>query len=276
MRLKAFIIFGLILLSAKTSHAAISQVTQAGSDNSGGTTQTYPIAITNASSTVIVCITTVDGNFYDISSVSLGGKSGTEIIDYFPAGLRETWAYLIYDPPTGTNDIYVTMQGSVTNNILSSASVYTGTLSTIPTNTITKACNSASDCSESLTTTVNNSWIIGCSYINDGSTFTALANTTIRATSDYGNAYSTIFDSGSAIVTPDTKTLGIDYNGTTALTLALFELKPYVTQSTSTTSTSTATTTANVLNYQEQLLISMILLGFFSIPVWRFMFSPLT
>lgn len=37
--------------------------------------------------------------------------------------------------------------------------------------------------------------------------------------------------------------------------------------------TSTATSTANVLNYQEQLVFGMIFLVFFSIPFWRFLFN---
>lgn len=143
-------------------------------------------------------------------SATYNGVSMTEVnrsLDSVGTGVP-TYLWYMINPPTGANNVVVT---SSSNGVVGSAVSYTGVNQTtpIPESNATPLNTSTTSMTKSLTTTVNNSWLVMTFRTGSGSTLTAGAGTSVRTQPEIvAFGAGSFIDSNSALAT-GSNTLGV-------------------------------------------------------------------
>lgn len=150
-----------------------------------------------------------------VTGVTYAGVAMTKIYGQATDFYNTVWALVA--PASGANNVVVTCSSSV--NIIPMSISYTGCDQTLPTifNTGTTA---ASTITVSVTTTADNSWLMGYQRKNSGGAVTAGAGTTIRADdTTYGF---TTCDSGGPITPAGSASLALTYSATKWMGIVAF------------------------------------------------------
>lgn len=130
--------------------------------------------------------TLTDGN--NVSGVTYGGVAMTRV--YGQTTDFYSTIYALPNPASGANNVVITC--SVAQNIIPMSVSYTGAKNEAP--TIFNTGSGASPLSVSVTTTADNSWLLGYMRKTAGGTVTAGTGTTVRASDTTYALYT--FDSG--------------------------------------------------------------------------------
>lgn len=214
--------------------AAINFDSSAGGTTGSGTSLQYTITVSSTSTFLAVSVMSqANGN---ISAINANGIP-LQHVGYKASG--GTWGddlWRLVSPPTGT--VTVDVSSTVSTTIQSSASSYTGVDTTSPINATSSCSGTASPFSCGITTTVDNSWIVGGLGGDDGG-IGAGSGTTAR---NIQGTQSGIFDGNQAYTPAGSNQLVITH-GSSAEAMVLISLTPSSGSSSSTPSSTLSNAT---------------------------------
>lgn len=190
---------------------AYDTIVNASFGGSATTTKTWSHTCTGADRILFVnCLT--DAN--NVSGVTYGGVAMTRILgfatDYYNV------IYALPNPASGANNVVVTC--SVAQNIIPMSVSYTGAKNELP--TITNTGSGSSPLSVSVTTTADNSWIMGYVRRTTGGSITASTGTILRASDTTYSLYT--IDSNAPTTPAGSDSLNITYTGTCYMGIVAF------------------------------------------------------
>jgi hypothetical protein len=148
-----------------------------------------------------------------ITSVSIGGTT-----------FDKAYLYGAIAPATGTHNVVINNTGGA-NFIYAACASYTGAGQISPFDTSATNIGTGTTLSQSVTTTVDNDWLIA-HFVGGtlGSNLTAGASTTVRAS---GPAWNAIGDSNAAKTPPGSYSLAVNASGSEHLSICMTSLKPF-------------------------------------------------
>lgn len=140
---------------------------------SSGTSKTFSYTVGSGSDRMLFVNVHTDSNV--VTGVTYNGVAMTKVLGFATDFYNTIWALVA--PATGANNVVITCSSSV--NIIPMAISYSGCDQNTP--TITNSGTTASSTiTVNVTTTADNSWLMGFQRKNAGGAVTAGANTTIR------------------------------------------------------------------------------------------------
>ncbi|HNG97742.1 MAG TPA: hypothetical protein PLW93_05710, partial [Candidatus Absconditabacterales bacterium] len=156
---------------------AIDTTTTPGSRVNAGTTMTVSHTCTGTDRAIVVNVGT-DGN--KVSGVTYAGVSLTLVGSYTADGAGNgTTCWVLANPASGANNVVITTSSSAT--IMCQIASYTGVDQGSPVgSSVTNGPTTTTSFTQTVTTTVNNSWLVMCGKGRSGNTLTAGSNTFIR------------------------------------------------------------------------------------------------
>jgi hypothetical protein len=167
----------------------------------------------------------------DISGVpTYNGTSMTLAGSYSLSGsvFNNTYIYYLIAPTTGAHNVVINNTGGA-NYIYAASASYTGVAQVSPSDLSGAASpTTGTSLSTSLTTTVDNDWIIG--YFSGGTSGAALSagsNTTFR-TSPTGGSWNNIGDTNAAQTPAGAHSIAVSAAGSEKLGIYALAIKPYV------------------------------------------------
>ncbi len=190
---------------------AYDTVVNASFGGSATTTKTWSHTC-SGSDRIIFVQTLTDGN--NVSGVTYGGVAMTRV--YGQTTDFYSTIYALPNPATGANNVVVTC--SVAQNIIPMSVSYTGAKNEVP--TISNTGSGSSPLSVSVTTTADNSWLLGYVRKTTSGTITAGAGTTLRASDTTYGLYTC--DSGAPTTPAGSDSLNITYTGTCYMGIVAF------------------------------------------------------
>ncbi len=158
-----------------------------------GTSLTFAHTCSGANRILFVAVTTNTADNVDyITGVTYNGVAMTQVDSFRSQGLGGHELYMLVNPASGANNVVVSASGSVA--IYAAASSYTGALQTGQPNTNNgNASDPATTSTVSVTTTVDNCWLISSAGTKAGAGATASAST--GTVTRQANGYVSIGDS---------------------------------------------------------------------------------
>jgi len=163
----------------------------------------------------------------DLTGVTYGGVAMTLVKKQLAlASANYIWTWILLNPASGANDIVVSATRTVWEFASASAS-YTGVDQiTNPIEVAYSTYSGGTTPSQALTTTVDNSWVVGC-IGNRGGAKSAGANTTERAENTGGSAgNSAIYDNNAAKTPAGEVTLNFVQTSDSGLGIVVLSLQP--------------------------------------------------
>lgn len=160
---------------------AIFDNSASGQVSSGNSTLTYAFTCSGMNRLLTVFVDYL-ANDRTITGVTYNGVAMTAVYNQSYNSARVHGYFYLANPASGSNNIVITLSGSGTQPIVSQALSYTGvaqsgTIMDVK-NLNTTTGVSVSSRTVSVTTTIDNDWIVG--YCFTGGTISAGANTTMR------------------------------------------------------------------------------------------------
>lgn len=196
---------------------AFDSITNGGYSGSASTSKTFAHTCTGSQRFLFVS-TLTDTNV--VTGMTYGGVAMTLLVSQ--ATDYHTTIYGLINPASGVNNVVISCSGST--NIIPQAISYTGVdQTTLPTVTNT-GTDASSPQTLSLTTTVNNSWIMGYQRRTVGAGASAGTGTIVRL-NDAVYALAT-YDSNGPLTPAGSYGLTVNYTGTSYLAIVAFA--PYV------------------------------------------------
>jgi hypothetical protein len=224
---KAFFVLALFVLLPAQALAAIGADTAASYTACvTGTTCYYSFTVTG-SNPFLACMTSNYTTSPGTVTMQYASTSMTEI------GSQQTNntgsnnftsdTFYLAAPPTGTHNLVITTTNSMTNGFYVHCASYTGVNQTSPIDTSTQHNTTypASGDSATITTTADNSFVVGFWGDLGGRTHSAGSGTTQRTSDGQG----AVEDGGGAVSPAGSKTISITDNAATGYTLTAFGLK---------------------------------------------------
>lgn len=165
-------------------------------DNTGTGTSTWTHTCSGSNRILLIGFMPSGGSVS--GTPTYNGVGMTQIGTFSLAGtvFQNCYLYYLIAPATGANTVSVSYTGA--SYMYSASASYTGVDQSSPIDVSGNAIATSTSLSKSLTTTVNNDWLVG--FFGEGSTGTSLsagANTTFRVTPT-GNSWSNWGDSNGA------------------------------------------------------------------------------
>lgn len=186
-----------------------------------------------------------------ITGVTYNGVAMTQDSKIACSSTEELYLYYLVNPATGTNNIVVSASTTVDEFYVRAAS-YTGVAQSSPSIRTSSGPTSATSLTTTLTTTADNSWLVGI-YNSNGSDLSAGTNTTARNSSS-----GKIFCDTNAAQTPaGSKSMQVTGTSSTKTGL-MVAIAPYVTPSGPSNLKSLDTNVkANIKSYNTNLIANI-------------------
>lgn len=147
--------------------------------NFGSTASGTVSHITTGSNTLMVVVVHTASSANTVSSITYNGTSFTGSLGAVANGSRNTDTWYLIGPATGTHDVVVTVASAGLVAWGYSVATYTGVTQTSPLD-VSGTAAAADPMRVTLTTTVDNCWLIGGACVNG--TLAVGSNTTARGT----------------------------------------------------------------------------------------------
>lgn len=151
--------------------------------NSGSTTLSFSHTVSGTNTILIVCADLERNLSQTVTGVTYAGVSMVALYAQSFGGGRYSGFYYLINPTTGANNVVISISATTTFRLIGAATSYSGvSQSGFPdAQGITdQSAGTVSSISTSVTTTKNNSWLIGATCV--GSAPSAGTNTTSRGT----------------------------------------------------------------------------------------------
>ena len=179
-----------------------------------GTTTALTTSLTNNGNLVAVGFH-INSGTDDVVSVTYGGQAMTQMDKYNGTPSSESnYLYILHNAPQGANDVVITLNASRSIVMVAGAYYY---FSTAAAPTVKNKGTGSGSASAAVTTTVDNSWLIGWGR-SAGGTCSAGANTTKRAGSEQG-----LFDTNGPETPAGSFSLACSGTGTNVMIVAAVE-----------------------------------------------------
>lgn len=196
-------------------------VNNSGGGYTAGNSHTQSFTVGSGSDRVLIVGAMTQGG--SVTGVTYNGVSMTLLTSQNTTGGMEfSSIYYLVNPPSGAHNIVVSATGA--SYTFAAAADYTGVDQTTPlptSNTAFSDSTSGSPFSVSLTTTVDNSWLVGCFNVNLSTS--AGTGTTLRAT---GDSQRKLYDSNGAKTPTGSYSLVVSIASGRKIAASIGELAP--------------------------------------------------
>lgn len=154
-----------------------------------------------------------------VTGVTYGGVSMTQVWSYSADGAwNGCTAWYLANPASGSNNVVISTSSAT--HIMCQIASYTSVNQSTPVGaSVTNWPTSTTSFTQTVTTTVNNSWLVGLGKGRNGSTITAGSNTFVRANVEILFTGLYVIDSNSAQTPTGSKSMNVtsasqEFNGT--------------------------------------------------------------
>lgn len=196
----------ILALLQRSDHSMIAFV------NSGSVATTSSSYTVGGGQSRLLVLYATAGSTDTQSAVTYGGQSMTLIAKGIQNSDRYGYLWYLLNPPSGSNAFSITDAGF----LIGECADYTGVLQTTPNTSGTAGANGATSIAKSVTTTLDNCWLIGGNFCSGGAggNWTMQGTAVIRKQNPLavGNPNQAIFDSNADQTPAGSHSLGIDFS----------------------------------------------------------------